>query len=66
MGEGINAGGQLQVYFDVGHQHVMVVCPTRELHQAEFSSDPRPVRSIVTLYFISYTRYEQNRVIKLF
>lgn len=52
VGEGLNGRGQVQVYFRVGNQ-IMVVCVSREMCPAvpEFG-DRRPIRTITTVFFI--------------
>lgn len=75
LGEGVSNGQQVQVYFKVGNQ-VMVICVSNEIYSSspEFN-DQRPVRTIVTSYFIETKTYEKlffkkcwliNTVIKRF
>ena len=60
VGEGVNNSGNVQLYFRVGGQ-IMVVAVSRDLYPSlpEFSPDSRPVRSIITVYFI--TEQEMKR-----
>ncbi|KAG4068124.1 hypothetical protein HA402_001549 [Bradysia odoriphaga] len=52
IGEGLNGRGQVQVYFRVGNQ-IMVVCVSRELYPAvPAMGDGRPIRTVTTVFFI--------------
>lgn len=67
LGEAINKSGQMQVFFHVANDQVMVLCPSKQLVQpVEKIADPRPIRSIVTVYFVTEAKYKQMRTTKLF
>lgn len=65
LGEGVNNSGQVQVYFKVGSK-VMVICVSKELYSSspEFINDKRPVRVIVTSYFIDWQTFKKFSVKK--
>lgn len=52
-GEGVNERGQLQTYFQMGEDLVAMIGFSRELFHPEEQFDPRPFRTIITIYFIN-------------
>ena len=56
--EGVNDAGRVQVFFEVadsqGNPRVLVVCVSNELYPShENIPDPRPIRTITTVFFLS-------------
>lgn len=72
LGEGCNNRSRQTVFFKVkdleGRTQVMVICVSDELRENPgfFGNDTRPVRSIITCYFISWDVYIQRLVCTLF
>ncbi len=65
--EGVNDRGQIQVYFKVtnssGNTEVMVVCVSQQLYPSigDFG-DPRPVRTITTVFFKTWNEYKKSKI----
>lgn len=66
LGEGINNNDQMQVYFDVSNGQVMAIAVSRQLYDPIFPQDRRPVRSIITIYFITKKEYEKRKTTILY
>nr|XP_046909919.1 uncharacterized protein LOC124491316 [Dermatophagoides farinae] len=66
LGEGINNNGQMQVYFDVGDGQVMAIAVSRQLYDPIFPQDRRPVRSIITIFFMTKKEYEKRKTTILY
>lgn len=64
LGEGLNPNGQLQTYFRVSPTLVACIGFCRELFVEEPSYDPRPFRTIMTVYFVGNDEYRKRFVVK--
>lgn len=61
-GEGVNEKGQLQTFFQMKENLVAMLGYSREIFLAETNLDSRPIRTIITIYFIDDAEC-RNRVI---
>lgn len=65
-GEGVNEKGQLQTFIQVQDDLVAMIGYSRELFWPKERIDPRPFRTIITIYFISSAECGARTVMKSF
>lgn len=65
-GEGVNEKGQLQTYFRMADDLVAVLGLSRELFTPEMDLDSRPLRTIITIYFIDQDECTRRSIMRSF
>ena len=66
LGEAINNNDQMQVFFDVGNGQVMALAVSQQLYHQTFAWDKRPVRGVITIFFMTEKEYLKRKTSKLF
>lgn len=66
-GEGLNDKSQMEVYFRIQEGLIIVLGFSRELFRPEHSlMNTRPVRALVTAYFIEPDEHSKRMIVKSF
>ena len=66
LGEAINNNGQMQVLFEFGNGQVMALAVSQQLYHPTFAWDKRPVRGVITIFFMTKQQYLARKTMELF